>query len=387
MRRLLFGDGHETFRSLARDFYLRECVPHVARWESNGVVDREVWLRAGAAGLLGFDAPAQFGGVDIDDFRYKAILAEEMYLTGAAGVGFVTHNNVVGPYLNRLTTIEQRGRWLPGYTSGELICALAISEPDAGSDVARIRTTAKRTGDTYVLNGSKMFVTNGILADLIIVAAKTTPAAGHRGVSLLGVEASMPGVQRGRPLDKVGQRSRDTAPLYFDNVQVPAANLIGQLDRGFYHMMENLPEERLTVAVIAAASMERALSLTVEHVRNRQVFGEPLGALQATRFTMAELQTDVEVARTYVDSAVRAAVEGQLTAAAAASVKYWSTDMQFSVLDRCVQLFGGYGYMNEYEITRLWRDSRVQRIYAGSNEVMKDIIGKAMELDRPPRSG
>jgi alkylation response protein AidB-like acyl-CoA dehydrogenase len=294
---------------------------------------------------------------------------------------------VVGPYLNRLTTIEQRGRWLPGYTSGELICALAISEPDAGSDVARIRTTAKRTGDTYVLNGSKMFVTNGILADLIIVAAKTTPAAGHRGVSLLGVEASMPGVQRGRPLDKVGQRSRDTAPLYFDNVQVPAANLIGQLDRGFYHMMENLPEERLTVAVIAAASMERALSLTVEHVRNRQVFGEPLGALQATRFTMAELQTDVEVARTYVDSAVRAAVEGQLTAAAAASVKYWSTDMQFSVLDRCVQLFGGYGYMNEYEITRLWRDSRVQRIYAGSNEVMKDIIGKAMELDRPPRSG
>jgi alkylation response protein AidB-like acyl-CoA dehydrogenase len=272
--------------------------------------------------------------------------------------------------------------------SGELITAIAMSEPGAGSDVAKMRTTARLDGDHYVLNGAKTFITNGIMADLVVVAAKTDPEAGHRGISLLGVEADTPGFRKGKKLDKIGQRSRDTAELFFDDVIVPAENVIGEVNRGFYQLMQNLPEERMSAAVIAVATIERALGLTVQHVRDREMFGGRLGGLQATRFTMAEIQTDVAAARTFVDRAIRALVENELTAAEAAGVKYWTTDLQFSVVDRCLQLFGGYGYINEYEIARLWRDSRVQRIYADSNEVMKEIVGRSMELDgsRLPRA-
>jgi alkylation response protein AidB-like acyl-CoA dehydrogenase len=264
---------------------------------------------------------------------------------------------------------------------GTAIGALAISEPGAGSDMARMHTTARRDGDHFVVNGSKTFITNGELADLVVVAAKTDPEAGHRGISLFVLESGMPGFTRGNRLSKVGQRSRDTAELFFQDVRVPADNLIGTAGRGFYHLLENLPEERMTAAVIGVAAMERALELTTRQVREREIFGTRLGAMQATRFTMAELHTDIAAARAYVDRALQALVDGELTAAEAAAVKYWATDLQFSVVDRCLQLFGGYGYIDEYEISRLWRDSRVQRIYAGSNEVMKDIVGRAMDLD------
>lgn len=383
MRSSLFELEHAEFRDLARDFYEKECCPHVSRWEKAGMVDREVWRKAGAVGMLGIDMPEQYGGMGLDDFRYKAIVVAQLYLTGAAGVGFGTHNNIVGPYLRNLTTEEQRARWLPKFVSGEMITALAISESDAGSDVASIRTHARRDGDGFVLNGAKTFITNGVLADLVVVAAKTDQGAGHRGISLLAVESGMDGFHRSGPLDKVGQRSRDTAELYFDDVRVPRKNLIGVENRGFYHLMENLAEERLTAAVIAVASMERALSLTTAQVRDRKLFGASLGAMQATRFTMAELHTDLLAAQAFVDSAIRALLDGELGGADAAAVKLWTTEAQSRVIDGCVQLFGGNGYMNDYEIARLWRDSRVQRIYAGSNEVMKEIIGRSLALDGP----
>jgi len=380
MKRVTFTESHEDFRQLARRFFLTECVPHVAKWEHDGIVDRDVWLKAGAQGLLGWQAPVEFGGLGIDDFRYNAIVTEEMNTTGTVGVGFTAHNNVIAPYLVRLTNDEQKARWLPGFSAGELISAIAITEPSAGSDMAAIKTTAKRDGDHYVLNGSKTFITNGILADIVVVAAKTSPDEGHRGISLFVVERDMPGFTRGPKLDKVGQRSRDTAELFFDNVKVPVANLLGQENRGFYYLVQNLPEERMSAVFIGVGTMRRAFDLTLEHVRNREVFGAPLGALQATRFTMAELHTEIQAAEAYADTALVSLLAGELSPADAAGIKYWMTDLQCSVVDRCLQLFGGYGYMNEYEIARLWRDSRVQRIYAGSNEIMKEIVGRSLEL-------
>ncbi|MEV6661491.1 acyl-CoA dehydrogenase family protein [Nocardia fluminea] len=380
MDRNIFDEEHESFREVARAFYEKECVPYVEEWEAQGHVTREVWRKAGAAGLLGFEADEQYGGLGVRDYRFNAIVAEEMYAVGAVGVGFTTHNNVVGPYLTRLANEDQRKRYLPGFVDGTCISAIAISEPDAGSDVARIRTTAKRDGEEYVLNGAKTFITNGYLADLVVVAAKTSPDLGHRGISLFLVEASYPGFKCGRKLDKIGLRSRDTAELFFDDVRVPAENLLGELDRGFYHLMTNLAEERLTAAIVGVASMRRAIELTTEHVRNRKVFGAGLGDLQATRFTMADVLADTMAAQAWVDRMILEVNAGHLSAEDAAAVKFWVTERQFDVLDRCLQLFGGYGYMNEYEIARLWRDGRVQRIYAGSNEVMREIVGRAMKL-------
>jgi alkylation response protein AidB-like acyl-CoA dehydrogenase len=380
MKRVTLTDSHHAFRQMARQFFLNECVPHVAQWEHDGLVDRNVWLKAGEQGLLGWQAPVEYGGLGIEDFRYNAIMTEEMYLTGTVGVGFTAHNNVVAPYLVRLTTPEQKARWLPGFSAGELISAIAITEPSAGSDMAAIRTTAKRDGDDYVLNGSKTFITNGILADLVVVAVKTDPDAGHRGISLLVVERDMPGFTRGPKLDKVGQRSRDTAELFFDNVRVPASNRLGEENRGFYYLVQNLPEERMSAVFIGVGTMQRAFELTLDHVRNREVFGAPLGALQATRFTMAEIYTEIQAAEAFADNALSALLENELSPADAAGIKYWITDLQCDIVDRCLQLFGGYGYMNEYEIARLWRDSRVQRIYAGSNEIMKEIVGRSLAL-------
>lgn len=381
MRRTIFESDHEDFRHLARDFFVRECVPHTEEWEQQGFVDRDVWRRAGAAGLLMWSAPEEFGGSGVRDFRFNAVLTEEFFNSGSVGFGISVQNDILAPYLLDLATVEQQQRWLPGSVSGDIIWALAMSEPAAGSDVKALASTAVLDGDDYLINGSKTFITNGILADKVIVAVKTEPTLGHKGISLFVVEEGMPGFTRGRKLDKVGQRSLDTAELFFSNVRVPASNLIGELNRGFYHLMRGLPQERLGIGVAGVSVMERALSLTVSYVRERKAFGQAIGAFQNTRFELADLHNLTQVCRVYVDRAIEAHCAGELTAEEAAGLKQWITDQQWNLVDRCVQLFGGYGYMNEYEIARLWRDSRVQRVYAGSNEVMKEIVGRSLRLE------
>ncbi|ONH55506.1 acyl-CoA dehydrogenase [Frankia sp. CcI49] len=383
MQRRHFDAEHVAFRDLCRSFFLKECAPHVEAWEKAGQVDRDVWRRAGAAGMLLWEAPEAYGGQGVRDYRYSQVLAEELYGTGSAGLGFGLQSDVMPPYLIDLTTDEQKARWLPGSVTGDTIWGLAISEPGAGSDVGSIRATAIRDGDTYVVNGTKTFITNGLLLDKVVVAVKTDPSQRHKGVSLIVVEEGMAGFERGRHLDKIGQRSQDTAELFFRDVRVPVANLVGEEGRGFGYMMRNLPQERLGAGVAATGVMWRALELTVDYVRGRRAFGQVLGAFQNTRFELAAIKTLCEVAQAYVDKAVVEHLRGDLTPEDAAGLKQWTTDTQNQVVDRCLQLFGGYGYMNEYEIARLWRDSRVQRIYAGSNEVMKEIVGRSLDLDRP----
>jgi alkylation response protein AidB-like acyl-CoA dehydrogenase len=378
--RTIFTSDHNAFRALARSFFEKECAPHTAQWESDGVVDREVWRKAGSIGLLGWEAPERFGGAGIRDYRYNAVMTEEFINTGSVGFGYALHNDVMPPYLLDLTTDEQKQRWLPGWVSGDLITAVAMSEPGAGSDLKGIGTTAVREGDDFIVNGSKTYITNGILSDLVVVVAKTDPAAGHRGISLLAVERDMPGFSRGRNLGKAGMHAQDTAELFFSDVRVPAANLIGEQNRGFYHLMTGLPQERLGCAVHSVAVMERALSLTVEFVRTRRVFGEPLGGLQNTRFVLADVSATCSAARAYVDRAIELHVAGELSNTEASALKLWTSERHGEVVDACLQLFGGAGYMDEYEISRLWRDSRVQRIYAGSSEIMREIVGRGLDL-------
>jgi alkylation response protein AidB-like acyl-CoA dehydrogenase len=378
MDRTIFTSEHDAFRSLARSFFDNECAPRVAEWEAAGQVDREVWRSAGKLGLLGWEAPEEYGGCGIRDYRYNAIMNEEFVASGSAGFGFALHNDVMPPYLIDLTNEEQKRRWLPGWVSGDIITALGMTEPGAGSDVRAIRTTAREAGDHWVLNGAKTYITNGVLADLVVVAVKTDPDGGHRGISLLGVERGMPGFSRGRNLDKIGMKSQDTAELFFDDVVIPKANLIGELDRGFYHLMNGLVQERLACAVTSTAVMFRALDLTTNFVRNRQVFGKSLADLQNTQFRLAEVKASAEVCRVYTDRAIAEHVEGRLSANDAAIAKMFVTERQWEVVDACLQLFGGAGYMNEYEIARLWRDTRVQRILAGSSEVMRHIIGRTV---------
>jgi alkylation response protein AidB-like acyl-CoA dehydrogenase len=300
---------------------------------------------------------------------------------GATGVGFSLHNDVAGPYLRDLGTEEQKQRWLPGFCRGELITAIAMTEPAAGSDLQGIRTTARRDGDDWVLTGSKTFITNGINADLVIVVARTDPdAPGSRGLSLLVVERDMPGFTRGRNLAKIGLKAQDTAELFFDEVRVPAANLLGTENRGFAHLMENLPQERLSIAVGAVAAAESVLAQTVEYVTARTAFGRPVGSFQNSRFVLAELRTEVTIARTFVDECVRQLDRGELTPVDAAMVKYWTTELQNKVADRCLQLHGGYGYMDEYPVSKAWRDARIQPIYGGTNEIMREIVGRSMGL-------
>jgi alkylation response protein AidB-like acyl-CoA dehydrogenase len=381
MRHSLYEKEHDEFRAMVRGWLEKNVAPFHAQWEKDGIVPRELWLSAGKQGLLGLDMPEEFGGGGVADFRYQAVLAEEVVRVGASGVGFGLHNDVVGPYLRHLATAEQRQRWLPGFCSGELITAIAMTEPAAGSDLQGIQTTARRDGDGWVLNGSKTFITNGINADLVIVVAKTDPeAAGAKGLSLLVVERDMPGFTRGRNLEKVGLKAQDTAELFFDDVRVPAENLLGGENRGFVHLMENLPQERLSIAVGAVAAIERMLALTLEYVTGRTAFGRPVGSFQNTRFVLAELQTEATIARTFVDECVRQLNAGELTVTDAAMAKWWTTELQNKVADRCLQLHGGYGYMDEYPISKAWRDSRVQSIYGGTNEIRKEIIGRTMGL-------
>jgi len=380
MRRRIFTPEHELFRTSARAFFDKECAPYAEEWERAGVSNRDVWKKAGAAGLLGWEVPEEFGGSGIRDFRYNAILAEEMVAAGALGVGFALNNDIVMPYLTDLATDEQKARWLPGMVDGTVITAIAISEPGAGSDVKGIRTSAVRDGDHWVLNGSKTFISNGQLANLVIVVAKTDPSAGHKGISLLVVEEGMAGFQRGRKLDKIGSRAADTSELFFDDVRVPVTNVLGELGRGFYNLMRNLPTERLGIAVHGVARARRAFDITLEYVKTREAFGRPIGTLQANRFSVAEMKVKLDIAQIYLDRCIEELVAGELTAEEAAATKMSITETEWEILDRCLQLHGGYGYTNEYEIARLWRDGRVQRLYGGTTEVMKDIVGRSLGL-------
>jgi long-chain-acyl-CoA dehydrogenase len=381
MPRNVYGPDHEAFRETAREFVDRSLKPRAEDFIKDKAIGREVWLEAGAQGLLGLEVPEQYGGSEAGDFRLNAVLAEELSkFTAAASSCFGIHTDCVAPYLVDLGTEEQKQRWLPGFCSGELVTAIAMTEPSGGSDLAALRTTAVRDGDDWVLNGSKTFITNGYSADLVVVAARTSPEKRARGITLFGVETGMPGFERGRKLDKVGQEESDTAELFFTDVRVPGANVIGEVDLGFIAMMERLPQERIGAAVSNTAHAQQILLETIDYVKQRRAFGQPIGAFQANKFLIAELQTKLEVTQAYVDDCIEAHAERRLSAVDAAKAKWWSAEVQNDVLDACVQLHGGYGYMNEYRVARAWRDARVTKIWAGSNEIMKELIGRDLGL-------
>ncbi|MGZ4453826.1 MAG: acyl-CoA dehydrogenase family protein [Nocardioides sp.] len=378
MQRSLYEPEHEAFRDSVRTFCEKHVAPHHAQWEKDGIVPREIWLEAGKQGLLGTDVPEEFGGGGVKDFRYNCVIAEEVTRVGGSGVGFTLHNDVVAPYLLHLATEEQKQRWLPGFTSGELITAIAMSEPGAGSDLQGLQTNARRDGDEWVLNGSKTFITNGINADLVLVVARTDPEAGAHGFSLLAVERGMKGFERGRNLDKVGMKAQDTAELFFDDVRVPAANLVGKEGGGFIHLMEALPQERLSIAVVAVAAARHVLDLTVQYCKDRKAFGKAIGSFQHSRFLLAEMETEVCIAEQYIDRAVAEHNAGRFDVKDAAMAKWWTTELQKRVVDQCVQLHGGYGYMLEYPVAKAFIDSRVQTIYGGTTEIMKEIVGRSL---------
>jgi alkylation response protein AidB-like acyl-CoA dehydrogenase len=385
MKRSLFDDLHEDFRASFRTFLEREVIGDEGRygeWERGGIVPREVLVRAGAGGFLGMAVPAAYGGAGADDFRLNMVIGEEVQRAGvgSVGLGMSVHTDICIPYFLSYCTEPQRERWLDGIATGELIVAIAMTEPGIGSDLAAMSTTARHEGDHYVLNGSKTFITNGIHADLVIVAAKTDPSERHRGISLVVVERGMEGFERGRNLEKIGQHAQDTAELSFSDVHVPVENLLGQEGEGFRYLVSNLPQERLAIAATAVAAAEVALGWTLEYVRERQAFGQPIGSFQNTRFTLAELHGETQVARTFVDQCARALNASELTPEDAATAKWWCTDLQGRVVDRCLQLFGGYGYMLEYPIARAFVDARVTRIYGGANEIMKEIVGRSLGL-------
>ncbi|MEU5903035.1 acyl-CoA dehydrogenase family protein [Micromonospora sp. NPDC047527] len=375
--RTIFSDDHLAFTELVRAFIDKEIAPHHDRWEADGIVDRGLWRAAGAAGLLGFSVDERYGGGGVTDRRFSAVLTEELARAGASGPAFGLHNDIIGPYLTDLTNDEQKQRWLPGFCSGDIITAIAMSEPGAGSDLQGITTTAVRDGDTYVLNGQKTFISNGILADLVIVVARTDPGAGHRGISLLVVERGMDGFERGRNLDKIGQKAQDTAELFFADVRVPAANLLGVEGQGFAYLMRNLPFERLSIAVAALAGAETVFEQTLAYCKQREAFGRPIGSFQHNRFVLAELATELRLGRVFVDQCL---VEPALTAETAAMAKWWCTELQHRTVDRCLQLHGGYGYMREYPVAKAYLDARVQTIYGGTTEIMKEVIGRSLGL-------
>ena len=382
MERTIFESEHHLFRESFRQFVDKEIVPNNQTWEEKGVIDRSLFEIAGSNGFLGIDIPQEFGGGGIADYRFNQIMQEEFDMAGvaAAASGLGLHNDICIPYFLEFCSDEQRERWLPGLVSGQYITAIAMSEPGTGSDLAAISTTATKDGDSFVLNGAKTFISNGIISDLVIVAAKTNPEAGHRGVSLLIVERGMEGFERGRNLDKVGRHSQDTAELFFTDVRVPAENLLGEENKGFYYMMFNLPQERLNIAISAVAGTQYAFDLTLEYVKERQAFGQPIGSFQNTRFKMAEIATELELTWTFIDKCVLAHNLKNLTADEAAMAKWWATELQKRAIDQCLQFFGGYGYMDEYPISRLWRDGRVQSIYGGTTEIMKEIVGRGLGL-------
>jgi alkylation response protein AidB-like acyl-CoA dehydrogenase len=378
----LFDDTHEEFRAAFSTFVEREMVPNRDRWESSGVVDRALFTTAGASGFLGIDVPEEFGGGGVRDFRFNVVIAEELQRAdvNAAGLGITLHNDICMPYFLHQASDEQKRRWLPGICAGELITAVAMTEPGIGSDLASMSTTAVRDGDHYIVNGSKTFITNGINADLVITAVKTDPTERHRGMSLLVVERDTPGFERGRNLDKVGMHAQDTAELFFSDARVPVENRLGDEGTGFLQLVANLPQERLSIAVTAVAASRAAFQRTLDYAKERTAFGQPIGTFQNSRFRFAEMATEIEIAEAFVDRCVLALNAGTLDAEEAAMAKWWCTELQGRVVDTCVQLHGGYGYMTEYPIARAFTDARITRIYGGTTEIMKEIIGRSLGL-------
>ena len=381
MQRKHYDEDQVAFGDAVRTFIAKEIQPHYLEWEAAGLAPRELFTAAGANGFLGMQIPEQYGGGGAADFRFNQLLGEELALAGigGAGLGLTLHNDICLPYFLRYCTEEQRQRWLPGIASGELITAVAMTEPGAGSDLAGIRTSARPDGSDLIVNGAKTFITNGINADLVITAVRTGPER-HKGLSLVVVERGMPGFERGRNLDKLGLHSQDTAELFFNDVRVPRQNVLGEWGSGFYNLVANLPQERMSLAICGLASARAALNWTIDYVRQRKAFGNPIGALQNTRFMLAELATEVDVTQAYLDRCVLALNDDDLTPEDAAKAKWWATELQGRAVDRCLQLHGGYGYMREYPIARAYVDARVGRIYGGATEVMKEIIGRSLKL-------
>ncbi|HEX2291122.1 MAG TPA: acyl-CoA dehydrogenase family protein [Pseudonocardiaceae bacterium] len=382
MRRRLFEDEHDAFRDSVRTFVAKEVLPHCAEWEAQGIVPRELFLRAGSSGFLGMAVPEEFGGGGAADFRFNAVLGEEVMQPGAAaaGLGLTLHNDICLPYFLDLATEEQQRRWLAGIAAGQLITAIAMTEPGMGSDLASMATTAVRRSDHYLVNGTKTFITNGINADLVITAVKTDLQQRHQGISLIVLERGMDGFERGRNLAKLGQHSQDTAELFFRDVKVPITNLLGEPGRGFTHLVDRLPQERLSIAISGVAGARTALDLTLAYVKDRKAFGQPIGSFQNTRFRLAEMVTEIDLAQTFIDRCIEALNDGELTVADAAKAKWWCTELQGRVVDACLQLHGGYGYMLEYPIARAYADARITRIYGGTTEIMKEIIGRSLGL-------
>jgi alkylation response protein AidB-like acyl-CoA dehydrogenase len=381
MKRTIFDEDHDAFRDTCRTFVDRKLRPNQEKHIANHEFGREMWLELGRQDLLGLNIPTEFGGSGVDDPRFSMILAEELSKLAFAYSSCVgIHADCVAPYLVDLCTPEQKERWLPKFCTGELITAIAMTEPSGGSDLAALKTTAVRDGEDWVLNGSKTFITNGYSADLVIVAARTSPEKRSRGITLFAVEAGMPGFERGRKLDKIGQPEADTSELFFADVRVPPTNVIGEVDAGFVYMMQRLVAERIGSAVNNVSHARQILDETLVYVRERKAFGQPIGSFQANKFTLAELVTSAEVAQSFVDDCVLEAVHGTLTPVDAAKAKWWSAQVQNDILDACVQLWGGYGYMNEYRVARAWADARVSKIWAGSNEIMKELIGRDLGL-------
>jgi alkylation response protein AidB-like acyl-CoA dehydrogenase len=376
----LFETEHEDFRRSVRTFMEKEVEPNNEKWDAEGIVPRELWLKAGEAGLLCFDVPEEYGGPGIDDFRFNVIVSEEQSRVGANGPGFSVHSDIIVPYIITLGNDEQKKRWLPGCVTGETITAIAMTEPGAGSDLQGVRTSAVDKGDHFVLNGSKTFISNGILADLVVVVARTDPDAGAHGYSLLVVERGMEGFERGRNLEKVGLHGQDTAELSFTDVIVPKENLLGELGQGFIYLMMNLPQERLIIAAQAAAACQYIYELCLDYAKTREAFGKPIGKFQHNRFVIAEMATEARVVQTFVDDCIRKHLTGDLDSTGASMAKWWATELQNSMVNRGVQLHGGYGFMLEYPIARAYLDSRISTIYGGTTEIQKEIIGRSLGL-------
>jgi alkylation response protein AidB-like acyl-CoA dehydrogenase len=382
LRRALFEPEHEDFRESFRRFLAKEVAPHHDAWERDGLVPRELFTAAGEHGFVAPQVPEAYGGAGVEDFRFNVVVNEEVSRAGLTGfgLGLTLHNDICLPYFLAYCDDEQKQRWLPGIASGELITAVAMTEPGIGSDLASMSTKAIRDGDRYVVDGAKTFITNGINADLVITAVKTDPAQRHRGISLLVVEGDTPGFGRGRNLEKLGLHAQDTAELHFAEADVPVANRLGEEGAGFGYLVANLAQERLSIAIAAVAAAAGALEWTLAYVKERQAFGQPIGAFQHSRFTLAEVKTEIDLGQVFLDRCVELLDEDRLSVEDAAEAKWWCTEMQGRVVDRCLQLHGGYGYMTEYPISRAYADARITRIYGGTTEIMKEIIGRSLGL-------
>ncbi len=381
MKREIYDEDHEAFRSSVKEFLDREVVPDLEQHVAEKALPRDFWLEAGKQGLLGLEIPEEYGGVGAEDYRFNAVLLEELSKVNAALSACVgIHADIVAPYLVELTTEEQRQRWLPGAASGETLLAIGMTEPSGGSDLAALRTTAVRDGDDWVINGSKTFITNGYSADLVVTAVRTSPEKKARGITLFAIPSDAEGYSLGRKLDKVGQDESDTAEMFFEDIRLTDEDIVGELDQGFIHMMQNLPQERLGCSISNLAHARQILLETLDYSKERKAFGAGIGTFQSTKFLLAEMFTQVDVTQAFVDQCVVAHDKSELTPVDAAKAKWWTSQVQNEILDHCVQIFGGYGYMNEYRVARAWRDARVSKIWAGSNEIMKELIGRDLGL-------